>query len=831
MKWFLYRFDWNQEKQKYNKAPCTLDGKQWPVDIESVWLDDRQHVERCLDSLPQAGAACYWLGMKSEPHEKLFFLDLDHCVNDGQLDAASGAMAASFLAAGAYFEGTSSGTGVHIVGRYTGELPDHCHKRPSVHAYEFYTENQGVAINRTANSGSWDVDCTAILHNVLRDWFPPRQSDGEVLAYESDRPRADWDGPTDDDALIAKALAAGGSAAARFGGALTFRQLWEGQCDKSSESDLALASHLAFWTGCHAVRIERLMRRSGLVRDKWNSHRTYLRELTIDLACSTTKNVYKQIRVAVPALIAQVQDSSVDWHKITQEVVDRIHGCGDLKVLAEDIMPAIGPMGIPVLYGERVVQALAKRLALFDSKVPLAKLRTIVNPPRMSVVENNVVVPDWATSLCYITFRDRFMDVTNGSTMSAEGLRMTYANKMPYKNNGQREDVVTFCRERWNIPVVDDVLYRPDQPAFFIHGGMKFANLFTANSMPVPVEPSADAVECIELFKAHMFLMCGQRMDVYTSLLLWLAHNIQFPGRKIRWSPLVKGVQGDGKSIVLDLILATMGIANVKLTSQGNLNNSGGFTDWATGKAVNVIEEIRLVGKEKHRLFNAMKIFIGDTLIDLNRKGRASGESLVNVTNHWANTNYEDAVPVDNKERRWMVVFSPYCSIEDAVRAKGLASVDDLVAQFKRMGQSMRREPGGWRAWLLGLDTSQFDPDGRAPVTDERLIMAEFSEEPIEGVIREVLESGCPGVTIDVFSSSMLRRALKIRAQMEDLQIPSSSAWHSMLAALGYRPWPRAVKVHGLTQRLWIRQNFHAQQEDLLEIMRKSLPNLSTCNL
>jgi hypothetical protein len=42
------------------------------------------------------------------------------------------------------------------------------------------------------------------------------------------------------------------------------------------EADLALAGHLAFWTGPDADHIERLMRASGLARAKWDEHKTYL---------------------------------------------------------------------------------------------------------------------------------------------------------------------------------------------------------------------------------------------------------------------------------------------------------------------------------------------------------------------------------------------------------------------------------------------------------------------------------------------------------------------------------------------------------------------------
>src|SRR5918993_145013 len=50
-----------------------------------------------------------------------------------------------------------------------------------------------------------------------------------------------------------------------------------GQFKSDSERDMSLASRLAFWTQ-DEVQIERIMRGSGCAREKWDKHRTYLRD-------------------------------------------------------------------------------------------------------------------------------------------------------------------------------------------------------------------------------------------------------------------------------------------------------------------------------------------------------------------------------------------------------------------------------------------------------------------------------------------------------------------------------------------------------------------------
>lgn len=283
--YFLYRLTWNAERNKYDKQPCSLDGQRWPVSPRDnlVSLDVAQHA---LSTLPVGE---YALGMWVTPDSGLFFLDLDDCVTDGRLSDEAARIAHPFVSAGAFFEASSSGRGAHIIGRYTGSLPSHCNRRPDVHKFEFYTGDRGIALNLSASQGSMGVDCTALLAAMLPEAFPPRDADAFPVAGR----RPEWRGPEDDDELIRRALSARGSARQAFGHAASFADLWEGKVEKNSEADMALAAHLAFWTGCDVDRIERLMRRSGLARDKWNDHRRYLRELTIVHACRTTANVYK----------------------------------------------------------------------------------------------------------------------------------------------------------------------------------------------------------------------------------------------------------------------------------------------------------------------------------------------------------------------------------------------------------------------------------------------------------------------------------------------------------------------------------------------------------
>lgn len=79
-----------------------------------------------------------------------------------------------------------------------------------------------------------------------------------------------------------------------------FRRLWRGRTNRypsHSEADMALCGLLAFWTGNDSQQIDRLFRRSGLMRPKWDEEHfadgsTY-GEKTIERVVATTEEVYE----------------------------------------------------------------------------------------------------------------------------------------------------------------------------------------------------------------------------------------------------------------------------------------------------------------------------------------------------------------------------------------------------------------------------------------------------------------------------------------------------------------------------------------------------------
>ncbi|WP_096704236.1 DUF927 domain-containing protein [Magnetospirillum sp. 15-1] len=118
-----------------------------------------------------------------------------------------------------------------------------------------------------------------------------------------DGPSDEWDGPSDDAALLRIALNSRTSWSVASGDRCSLKRLIPGDPlvlkehfdNDPSRLDAALAQHLSFWTGKDGKRIERIMRNTIWVRPKWDDRDDYLPR-TISKACSRQVEVYNQSR-------------------------------------------------------------------------------------------------------------------------------------------------------------------------------------------------------------------------------------------------------------------------------------------------------------------------------------------------------------------------------------------------------------------------------------------------------------------------------------------------------------------------------------------------------
>lgn len=114
------------------------------------------------------------------------------------------------------------------------------------------------------------IDGSAELAELHAEWFPPKAPRPRIAPQTT--------ATLDDTAIVARARKARNGA--------KFSALFDGSTEghpSKSEADLALCSHLAFWTGGDGGAIDRIFRQSRLNDEKWETRPDY-RDMTIEKA-------------------------------------------------------------------------------------------------------------------------------------------------------------------------------------------------------------------------------------------------------------------------------------------------------------------------------------------------------------------------------------------------------------------------------------------------------------------------------------------------------------------------------------------------------------------
>jgi len=222
--------------------------------------------------------------------DPFWVLDMDDVIKDGVWLPEAWEILTMLHGCGV--EISSSGNGAHVIG--VGE--------PSVQwrnnsHFQFFTNKRGIAITDKSTTGS--AMCDVCPNEVLLKYLPDTSSGATSTHGWTAGPCEGWCGPDDDEELLKMAVESTSSLS------VSFRDLWEANADAlsvkypadgrpfdASCADAALCSHLAFWTGKDCGRMDRMFRKSGLYREKWE--RESYREQTITCACANTRNVLKQ---------------------------------------------------------------------------------------------------------------------------------------------------------------------------------------------------------------------------------------------------------------------------------------------------------------------------------------------------------------------------------------------------------------------------------------------------------------------------------------------------------------------------------------------------------
>jgi hypothetical protein len=483
---------------KTDKFPCDFrDGRVVSAHDPAYWTDAWTALAAATNFGPGYGLAFVFTET-----DDLWFLDIDNCLqSDNTWSPVAVALCGMFQ--GAAVEISQSGRGLHIFG--SGRAPTHGTKNIPL-GLEFYTKLRFVALTGTSASGNAAADFTHLLPSLVAQYFPPDAAQAMEQGW-TDGPAAEWRGPTDDDELIRRALRSQSTASA-FGGRASFADLWTGNMEAlaraypdpargydSSSADAALAQHLAFWTGKDCARIDRLMRRSALARDKWERE-DYLPRTILGA-------VGRQFEV------------------LTDKALEPVAGAPESPAPSASTEPPRPTMVTGASFVNNDMQ-----LQLFAGCVYVQDLHRVLVPGGVMLKPEQFKVHFGG-----YTFT---MDAANEKTTKDawEAFTQSQAYRCP----------------RANAPC-----FRPDLPpgSLVQRGGQTFVNTYWPVDVPRKAGDGSP-------FLNHLAKVLPDERDRFI-LLCYMAACVQHKGVKFQWAPLLQGVEGNGKTLFTRCVAEAVG--------------------------------------------------------------------------------------------------------------------------------------------------------------------------------------------------------------------------------------------------------------------------------
>ena len=447
--------------------------------------------------------------------------------------------------------------------------------------------------------------------------------------------------------------------------------------------------------------------------------------------------------------------------KAFDAAINRINSTNDKKTLTTKVVPELMKAISSDLQYDEATKRLQVRLGeLMDGSKPrIETVRKLLDAhkPKRAVRES---VPAWCENWFYIASSNSFYNSETSAHYSPAAFdamfgRMLLTDDMRAQGesfNGKPSNVAlnVHC-----IPTVYDSIYMPGDEIIVNVNGMDHVNTYNHNRTPIDREPkNTDERNAVKMAERHFALLFPDDYERNT-FLDYLAYTVQYPKEKVTWAVLIQGVDGAGKTWFLNMMAAVLGGPNVRGVDATALNEK--YTKWAQGHRMVFFEEIRLQGHNRFEILDKLRPFVSNETVNV-RRMQTDLYEIPNVTNYVMFTNYLDALPINNNDRRYFVLRTAFQTSSHLAdfESKHPTYFTDLFNMISFEGHVLR-----W--WLLNRPISDdFRAKGHAPKTDARAMMIDESEssDDLELVKEAIEDSTNPLLSDRMLSAHALRAAV-----------------------------------------------------------------------
>jgi hypothetical protein len=344
--------------------------------------------------------------------------------------------------------------------------------------------------------------------------------------------------------------------------------------------------------------------------------------------------------------------------------------------------------------GERTVEA---EFADSPNPFPVEEQQS-AKAERKVVYTLDNLVKDWV----WIVEQHRFVRRRDGRLWDVQSFDSKYNHLMPKSASISK----ALFKMRARMPRLDCIVFRPGQDEVL-------GDLYNT-WRPSPVIPAQGDTSVWNEHLAYLFPNETDRDHV----LNWMAWVYQHQAEKPNFALLLVGETiGTGKSFLARVFRFLIGPANTKKPKNSSLR--GDFNGWALQCKLAIIEELMQIGKRE--VGNELRDIITEPTVEVNIKNIPAFETE-NYIAMMAISNHPDAMPLDQGDRRWLVVETEACKHPDpdVYYARLFKILRDQAALSAIAHELQQRQV----PMSFGL--------GEAPITAAKLNMIEQSQTQLE---------------------------------------------------------------------------------------------------
>lgn len=703
---------------KTDKFPInSVTGHKHDAHDPTIWLS-ADEATAAQAARPTAG-----IGFVFTDNDPLFFLDLDDCLGaDGQWSPLATQLC-DYLA-GCFIEVSLSGSGLHIIGAATAVPPHSCKYKTPDCDVDLYTEARFVALTGTGAYGDPTYNCQQQLDWLCANYFPPTAV--TQSADWTSQPDPEWTGPTDDADLIRRMLASK-SAGGAFSGRATPQALW------TADPEL-LAIAYPPQSGTNPF-----------------DHSSADAALCQHLAFWTGRDCER-----IDRLFRQSALYRDKWEREGYARDTVLHATSHCRAVYTHTLdskplptvPATEPTptapGYEGLRDGVQMLSITSQIDYFKGCVYIRSLHKAFVP------DGELLKPEqFKASYGGYTFS---LDMCNDKTSRSAWEALT-------ENMG------------YNFPKAHDACFRPELPpgAIIEEESRVVVNTY----VPVITERRPGDPAPFLDYLSKLIPDAGDR----AIMLAYVAALVQYPGVKFQWCPLLQGIEGNGKSLLIRVISFCVGNRYSHMPNAKDIDNK--FNAWLRGKLFIGVEEIYTADRQDK--IDALKPLITNDRVELQGKGdnQVTGD---NRANFLMCSNHKDAIRKTLGDRRYCIFFTAQQEPGDIHRdGMGGDYFPDLYDWLREDGYAIVNNY--LRSYQIPDLLNPATHCHRAPTTSSTAEAIRSSMGGIEQEVMEAIEEGRPGFAGGWISSTAFDKLLDDRRAGS--KIPRSRR-RDMLKGLGY---------------------------------------------